>query len=155
MLYRPGSSNGAADALSRRSDYALPEGGDGVNSQIESRSFILLKNNLFIDSIDSSKTLPSPRIHVTDSEFKLEILRSRHDAPSAGHPGQVRTFELITRNYYWENMRKELYDYVDKCDTCQRNKSPRHKTFGLLQPLPISTRPWSSLSMDFNKLNRS
>ena len=46
-------------------------------------------------------------------------------------------------------MRQEIYDYVDRCDTCQRNKSPRHKPFGLLQPLPVPTRPWSSLSMDF------
>lgn len=86
----------------------------------------------------------------------MEILQSRHDAPSAGHPGQMHIFELIARDYYWESMRKDIYDYVDKCDTFQRNKSPRHKPFGLLQPLPVPLRPWSSLSMDFiTKLPKS
>jgi hypothetical protein len=46
-------------------------------------------------------------------------------------------------------MRKDINDFVDSCGTCQRNKSPRHKPFGLLQPIPIPPRPWSSISMDF------
>ena len=147
LSFRPGLTNVAADALSRRADYSDPGEGDSVN-YVDSNSFILLKKELFINSIESFPRVPSPRIHVTDTDTKAEILRSRHDAPAAGHPGQIRTFELIARDYYWENMRQDIYDHVDKCDVCQRNKSPRHKPFGLLQPLPIPSRPWSSISMD-------
>ncbi|KZT62760.1 ribonuclease H-like protein, partial [Calocera cornea HHB12733] len=39
--------------------------------------------------------------------------------------------------------------YVSGCDTCQRTKAPRHKPYGLLQPLDVPTRPWHSISMDF------
>src|SRR5437867_1506166 len=35
------------------------------------------------------------------------------------------------------------------CDECQRNKSRRHKRFGLLQPLETAYAPWTSISMDF------
>lgn len=147
LSYRPGSTNDAADALSRRSDYSTSEGGDGVNP-VDSTSFVLLKKELFVDAIESGPRLPCSRVLINSEYAKTEILRLRHDAPSAGHPGQIRTFELIARDYYWENMRQDIYAYVDKCDVCQRNKSPRHKPFGLLQPLPIPSRPWSSVSMD-------
>jgi hypothetical protein len=39
--------------------------------------------------------------------------------------------------------------YVEACDTCARIKTPRHKPYGLLQPLDIPSRPWKALSMDF------
>jgi hypothetical protein len=40
-------------------------------------------------------------------------------------------------------------DYVRSCDTCQRDKVSRHRRYGLLQPLEIPYRPWTSISMDF------
>lgn len=46
-------------------------------------------------------------------------------------------------------MTKEIREYVSACYQCQRNKTPRHKKYGLLQPLPIPPQPWDSLSMDF------
>jgi transposase InsO family protein len=38
---------------------------------------------------------------------------------------------------------------VQACDICQRAKSEHIKLPGLLQPLPIPTRAWSTVSMDF------
>ena len=32
---------------------------------------------------------------------------------------------------------------------CQKVKYDRHKSFGLLQPLPIPNIPWESIAMDF------
>ncbi len=46
-------------------------------------------------------------------------------------------------------MNKLLREYVKSCDTCARSKAPRHRPFGLLQPLPIPSRPWGSIAMDF------
>ena len=104
----------------------------------------MLPPGLFVDSIDANN-----RIHVESEEDILNILKSRHDSPMAGHLGRARTYELISREFFWPTMRKDIYNYVDACDICQRTKSPRHKPFGLLQPLPIPSRPWSSISMDF------
>src|SRR5258707_829274 len=42
-------------------------------------------------------------------------------------------------------------DYVASCTTCTHAKSPRHKPYGKLKQLPIPSRPWSSISMDFIK----
>ena len=35
------------------------------------------------------------------------------------------------------------------CDACQRNKVVRHASYGLLNPLPIPAKPWSSVSLDW------
>src|SRR5258707_6024959 len=42
-------------------------------------------------------------------------------------------------------------DYVASCATCACTKSARHKPYGKLKQLPIPSRPWSSISMDFIK----
>src|SRR5258707_15846279 len=40
-------------------------------------------------------------------------------------------------------------DYMATCATCAHMKSPRHKPYGKLKQLPIPSRLWSSISMDF------
>ena len=46
-------------------------------------------------------------------------------------------------------MWKTIKEYVLSCDICSRSKNPRHRPYGLLQPLLVPKRPWSSVSMDF------
>lgn len=70
--------------------------------------------------------------------LKLEILKSYHDAASAGHAGREKTFELISRDYYWPSMRNYIGKYVRNCYICQRSKPSNHKKFGVLRPLPRS-----------------
>jgi RNase H-like domain found in reverse transcriptase/Reverse transcriptase (RNA-dependent DNA polymerase)/Integrase zinc binding domain/Chromo (CHRromatin Organisation MOdifier) domain/Integrase core domain/Retroviral aspartyl protease len=84
-----------------------------------------------------------------DPKIKLQILQSRHDSRTSGHLGHEKTLELITRDYYWPRMRQFVKEYINTCDTCARNKSPRQKPHGTLHPLPIPSAPWSSVSMDY------
>ena len=84
-----------------------------------------------------------------DKDLQRDILSSCHDDPAAGHGGIAKTFELVSRTYYWPKMRDFVKSFVLTCDICQRNKTSHHKPFGLLQSLPIPENPWSSISMDF------
>jgi hypothetical protein len=84
-----------------------------------------------------------------DPGLKKMILEECHDSPSAGHFGITKTFDLVSRTFFWPNMRQYIKKYVGGCDTCQRSKSSNHKPYGLLQPLPVPDRPWSSISVDF------
>ena len=36
-----------------------------------------------------------------------------------GHMGIDKTHDTIKHKYYWPNMYKELYDYINSCITCQ------------------------------------
>ncbi|QRW17537.1 Transposon Tf2-12 polyprotein [Rhizoctonia solani] len=57
-----------------------------------------------------------------DNTIRNLILESRHDALAAGHPGQARTLELISRSYYWPSLKKFVNSYVSHCKTCIRSK---------------------------------
>ncbi|KAF8752755.1 hypothetical protein RHS01_07336 [Rhizoctonia solani] len=81
--------------------------------------------------------------------LRVEVLRSRHDAILAGHPGRAGTFELVSRDFSWPGLRRFVRAYVTGCDLCARTKAERHCPYGLLQPLEVPSRPWKSISMDF------
>ena len=90
------------------------------------------------------------KIYVPDhSDLRLQILRYFHDHPLSGHFGQNRTLDSIRWQYVWLKMREFIKDYVSSCTICGRNKSRRHRPFGLLKPLPVPIQPWDSISMDF------
>lgn len=46
-------------------------------------------------------------------------------------------------------MRKEVRRFIKECDICQQNKSENIHPAGLLQPLPIPTKVWTDISLDF------
>lgn len=77
------------------------------------------------------------------------IMRDFHATPWAGHPGRDRTLELISRTYWWPQMRADVEHYVSHCDLCQRNKPRTGATPGTLQSLPVPSAPWDSVTADF------
>ncbi len=46
-------------------------------------------------------------------------------------------------------MDEEIISYVQSCPECQKNKSRRHRSYGLLSPLELPHTPWQSIAMDF------
>jgi len=79
----------------------------------------------------------------------LRLIQEHHDTALAGHPGRAKTFDVLDRKYYWKDMRKQVDQYVRNCHSCQRSRTSRHATFGVLRPLPVPEKPWEDISMDF------
>ena len=84
-----------------------------------------------------------------DRNIKLEILNSCHDSKISGHLGQAKTLKIMSWNYFWPRIRQYVNEYVQTCDTCARNKTPRRPPHGQLHPLLIPVEPWESISMDY------
>ena len=88
-------------------------------------------------------------LYVPDNEeVQREIIHVHHNHPAAGHPERVATYELISRNYWWPNMKKVIARYLSNSDTCARIKPVRNKPYRQLKPLEIPVRRWNSVSMD-------
>ncbi|QRV83345.1 Retrotransposable element Tf2 protein [Ceratobasidium sp. AG-Ba] len=82
-----------------------------------------------------------------NKEIRLAILEMHHDNPIAGHQGQARTLELISRRYYWPAMKQQVNRFVETCEICQRSKG--HKQYAPPKPLPIPQKPWEDIAYDF------
>lgn len=78
-----------------------------------------------------------------------KILEEFHSSLQGGHSGFFRTYKRISAVFYWEGMKQDIKDFISKCQACQQRKIDTLKPAGLLQPLPIPTRVWSDISMDF------
>ncbi|ANB11457.1 gag-pol fusion protein [Sugiyamaella lignohabitans] len=81
------------------------------------------------------------------NELHLAILQQYHDA--SGHPGHARTQKAILERYYWKGIHDFIQRYINSCVACQKNKTPRHKPYGELKPLPIPEAPFTDLTIDF------
>jgi len=88
------------------------------------------------------------RIYVPEG-IRQRIIQSEHDSKMAGHFGTVRTLELLSNNFYWVNMDRDIRKYCSKCDICHRTKALRHAKHGLLHPLELACKPWTHISTDF------
>src|SRR5882762_1897438 len=86
-----------------------------------------------------------------DLDLHHTIIFDAHDAVVAGHPGHVKTLESIRGSYYWPNMTKFIFAYVDGCSTCQSTKNlPNRMKVPLIPIIPQHNAvPFSTVSMDF------
>ena len=73
----------------------------------------------------------------------------KHTSLLSCHPGVKRTMYVISRRFWWPAMESEVREYIEACSVCARNKTSSKARTGLLQPLPIPSRPWSDISVDF------
>lgn len=60
--------------------------------------------------------------NITSEEEKKEILKEYHDSPLAGHRGINHTISKIKHIYLWENMIRDITNYAQSCETCQKIK---------------------------------
>jgi len=76
-----------------------------------------------------------------DERLRAEIIRLHHDTPIGGHGGQWKMVELVTRNFWWPGVTKEVKRYMEGCDACQQNKNRTEHPAGKLMPNSIPERP--------------
>ena len=84
-----------------------------------------------------------------DNILRAEIIRLHYGMLVEGHGGQWKTVELVTRNFWWPGVIKKVKQYVEGCDSYQRNKNHTEQPAGKLIPNLIPERPWMYISADF------
>ena len=80
-------------------------------------------------------------IYVLDEMImKAKILRLHHDDSLTKHFKIKKTRSLLQRKFYWFRMLKNIKEYIQNCDVCQRVKAFRHRLYDETTLLLISTR---------------
>jgi hypothetical protein len=70
-------------------------------------------------------------------------------AHTAAHESIQKTLHRLRTEFFIDHDRRVIYDFVLACATCQRNKTENLHPAGFLQPLPVPSRVWADITMDF------
>ena len=100
--------------------------------------------------IEEGLVLKEGRVYVPkDEKLRVEIIWLHHDMLIARHEGQWKMVELVTRNYWWPGVTKEVKRYMEGYDQCQRMKNRAEMLAGKLRPNEVPERPWQHILVDF------
>ena len=67
-----------------------------------------------------------------DQEIRRDIVKMFHDHKTAGHPGEIETFNLVKQHYWWPGMQTFIKNYIQGCGICQQfkiNRSPANPAY--------------------------
>jgi len=154
IVYKPGVSNLAADALSRHPappaqlaaiSYSSPtwlaEVSDGYAQDPFSASLL---QELAVSplsrphySLASGIIRYKGRVWISDNkQLQSRIISALHNSAIGGHSGFPVTHSRIKKLFAWRGMKNDIKLFVAGCTTCIQAKSDRSKYPGLLSPLP-------------------
>ncbi|KAL4125776.1 hypothetical protein QTP88_010016 [Uroleucon formosanum] len=84
---------------------------------------------------------------VMSNQDKLDIIKLYHDSLLGGHLGVTKTLKRIRTQIQWKGMRKDVRQYIEKCESCQKNKNSKN----IKLPMAItttSTKPFQKIFLD-------
>jgi len=99
-------------------------------------------NNILYDIRTGCKRLVLPKV------MFYEVLTDNHSIPIAGHLGYTKTFNRLSRLYYWKDMKNTIFNFLRACPKCQEHKRNYGKSPGKVGFPYIPTRPFEVISTD-------
>ncbi len=90
------------------------------------------------------------RKYVLNSDkLRLCIIQLAHDSVINDHSEKAKSYELISRVYWWSNIYKYVQRFVQNCHVCTRFKLSRQWTQEWLCFLSIFERCWRDVFMNY------
>jgi hypothetical protein len=77
------------------------------------------------------------------------ILKEAHETAYSIHPSSEKMYQDLKKRFWWYGRKREIAEYVSRCDSCQRIMAEHQRPAGLLQPLQIPQWKWDEIGMDF------
>jgi len=69
--------------------------------------------------IEGDLVLKKEKIYVLkDEELRVEIIQWYYDMLAARYGRQWKITELVTKNYWWPGVIRDVEKYVKECDLC-------------------------------------
>ena len=100
--------------------------------------------------MEGDLVLKEGKVYVSkDKELRAEVIWLYHNVPAAGHGGKWKIVELVTRNYWWPGVTRDVGKYVEECDVCQRIKNRTEELAEKLKLSKVLEKLWTHLMVDF------
>ena len=153
LTFRPGSKNGKPDALSRQ--FSVEEGSREPESILPPSCMVASLTwgiEAKVRQAQGARPAPSnvpPNCLFVPASVRSQVLQWAHSSRLTCHPGSHRTVAFLRRRFWWPTMEADTRSFVKACSVCARNKTTTRPCSGLLRPLPIPSRPWSHIALDF------
>ena len=92
--------------------------------------------------IERDIVIKEGKVYVSKNiELRAEIIWLHYNAPMAGYGGRWKTMEMVTRNYWWLGITKDIGRYVESYDICQRMKNWIEEIIGKLKLSEVLEKP--------------
>ncbi|KAI3684814.1 hypothetical protein L6452_34040 [Arctium lappa] len=168
LLYHPGKANVVADALSRKNygsevkvtlnriDVISCLVEDIKRSQVEALREVNLKDEIMVKKretlTEDSRGLKlfQRRVWVPKIGGIRELLLvEAHKSKYSIHPSSTKMYRNLKLHFWWQVMKLDVANYVERCVTCLQVKAEHQRPYGSLQPLAIPEWKWDHIIMDF------
>ncbi|KAA3487545.1 DNA/RNA polymerases superfamily protein [Gossypium australe] len=83
-----------------------------------------------------------------DTELRQSILQKAHSSPYAMHLGRNKMYQDLRELYWWPGLKREVTDFVGKCQTCQQVKVEHQLPSGVLHLIKIPLWKWERVTID-------
>lgn len=77
------------------------------------------------------------------------ILQALHASGIGGHSGIHATYHRVKSLFAWSKLKQSVTQFVQSCQVYQQAKGEHVKLPGMLQPLAVPARAWTTVSLDF------
>ncbi|WVZ53909.1 hypothetical protein U9M48_004795 [Paspalum notatum var. saurae] len=84
-----------------------------------------------------------------DENIREAIMIEAHCTKYSIHPGSTKMYQDLKKLFWWRRMKRDIAEFVAKCDTYNRIKAEKQRHAGLLKPLEIPMWKWEKITMDF------
>ncbi|MBW0466287.1 hypothetical protein O181_006002 [Austropuccinia psidii MF-1] len=127
--------------------YRIPE----VKSQLEGLWLKYYKDKKFflIDGLLYHRENHTSALTVIGRDHISQILQEGHYCPYMGHMSEDRTKERVESTAWWPKWEKELSEYINTCEICQKANRKNGKKYGLLQHIEEPKKQLETINMDW------
>jgi hypothetical protein len=80
-----------------------------------------------------------------------QLISALHCSAIGGHSRIPVTYRRVKQTFAWKGFKQAVIEFVQNCQVCHQSKPDRTKYPGKLQPLPVTTEAWQTITMDFIK----
>lgn len=90
---------------------------------VHSDDFHLVEGYLFKENL----------LCIPHTSLREVLIRELHAVGLSGHLGRDKTFNLVSKRYFWPQSQKDVHNFVKHCFVCQSAKD-RAQNIGLYTP---------------------